>query len=131
MTYIPSLVFYTKSNIDVTTAATTTLFTTRDGGQRFFPLKIILETTSLTGFTSGGAFDIGTNSTSYNNIYENVPGPLAVVNGYEVSAISSTTPASGNDLSSIPPNTDVKLKVTLAASATEWKVKLTIIGYYA
>jgi hypothetical protein len=99
---------------------------TTGSAQRFIPVMLRLETIAISGLVTAPNFAIGTNSPTYNNIFN--PGVLSslipnVVNnlkGYEFAEVAS-----------LAPSTDIYVRVSVAAVATTYQFRPDLIGYYA
>lgn len=118
------LVSYVKAGIDGTVLASTSLFTTEATLGRFYPLEIIFETTATDTVVSVALTSIGTNATSYNNVLAitTLTGVNANNIAIQVPIVLATT--------SIAASTAVFAKVTTAAVATTYTLRITTIGYY-
>lgn len=111
---------YQSDEIDAKVAATATLFTTRNEGERFYPLSIMVEITSANTLTVGAGYSSGANG-SVDDV---------VASGTSGTALNSVTSYSGT-LTSIAPNTAMKLKIGTGATATSAGLKVSILGFYA
>lgn len=130
MAYISNFVVLSYPTVNLLSTGSTQLFTTENGTQRFVPMFIHLEVTSLTGtIVTGASFSVGSNSTSYNNLLPitasstGILGNLFGIQQFNVLTAAATT--------SIAANTSIFLKVTTAAvGPTVYTVRPDVIGYY-
>jgi hypothetical protein len=116
--------FYSGS-IDAKTTGATKIATTENGSQRFIPKTVIIELTAATAVTVVATLSVGTNSATYNNI-------LAATALTGLSALNNIVmihlPATA--ISSIAPNTDIYVNVTIGATATTANIRVDVDGYY-
>lgn len=114
---------YTLEGVDGTSLASTPIFTT-ENGRRFRVLSTIFELTNTSGFVSVATCSIGTNAVTYNNI-------LAVT---ALTAVSTANAGLQQNIltvvDSIAPSTEVRVNISVAAVATTYFLKVTLIGYY-
>lgn len=111
---------YISDVIDGTVAATTTLFTTRNDGERFYPLSIMNEVVSATLLTVGAGYSVGGNGGVNDTV-------ASATSGTAVNSIVSNS----GPLVSIAPGTDMKLKVSTGATATAAGLRVMVMGFYA
>jgi len=116
-----NLVRYTLTGINIKTTGATTVFTT-DNGPRFHPLFVIFEITTAVALTIGATLSLGITSVAFADI------AAAVVIG--TTANKMLPNALSALIDSIPPNTDVKVNVSIAATGTSGTARVDIIGYY-
>lgn len=123
------LAVYSITGIDGTVLnGTTTIFTTDASSGRFYPVSIVCECTSTSGFVVVASVSVGTNSTSFNNILAiTALTGASAANLYAVAAPTGIIAGGG----SVAAGTAVVLKVTTAATATTYVIKAVIAGFYA
>lgn len=104
-----------------TVQAATLIFTP---AARFTPVSVVFELMSVTGFAVVATASIGTNSAAYNNLLvaSALTGLSAANNiiNFNVTALTSSV-ASG---------TGVYVNVSVAATATTYVLKVSIVGFY-
>lgn len=118
-----SLAVITLSNIDGTSLATSTMGTT-EGAGRFTPLYVSLQLQSTTGFVVAASLSIGTNG-SVDNIL-----PITALTGISSANLMINLPLVAI-ISTIGSSTAISVKVTTAATATTYLIKLSLIGFYS
>ncbi len=112
---------YILTGVDLKTTGTTIVFTT-DSGRRFHPLFVVFEVTAATAITIGATVSLGITSAAFADIVAAVVVSTAA-NKMLPNALSAL-------LDSIPPGTDVKVNVSVAATGTSGTMRVDVIGYY-
>lgn len=125
MAYQREVIKFTKTSIDAKATGATTIFTTDNGTERFYPLFAIIESTAASGVLSVALVSIGTNSTSFNDIL-----PITTLTGISAANKMISLPLSVAAATSVAPNTAIKINVTTGATGTSQNIKATIVGYY-
>lgn len=125
MSYQRYLIHFTKTAINFKSTGATTIFTTDNGTERFYPMFLNIEMTAATLITIVGAISVGQNSASYNDIL--AISTLTGVTAANKMLVFNTSLAA---TSSIAANTDVKINVTTGFTATTATGKITLFGYY-
>lgn len=118
------LVKYQKT-MDGKTTGTTTLFTTDNGTERFYPIITIFEITNGSAILSVGTISVGTNSATYNNIQA-----AAALTGLTATNNIIMFNSALSAISSVAANTAVLSNITVGFTATTATLKVTIIGFY-
>jgi len=113
-------IYKTDSEIDALDEAATTLFTTRDEGQRFYPLSMMVEVASETSLSAGAEYSAGGNG-----------GVDDVVDSGTTGDTLNSVKTHTGTLTSIAPGTDVGFKVSAKATATAAGLKVIVMGFYA
>ena len=125
MSYLPYLTHLTFVNLDGTTAAATSLFTTENAGQRFYPTAAYVTLRSVSGFVTVATISLGTNAATYTNIVAaGALTGLSAANQYEPLTLVSGV------VSSVAPNTAIFCNVSIGAVATTYKLDLDLVGFY-
>lgn len=117
------LVVLTLSNINGALQATSTLATTDPTG-RFTPLYVSVQLQSTTGFAVVASLSIGTNG-SVNDIL-----PITALTGISSSNLMINLPLVAI-ISTIAAATAISVKITTAATATTYVLKVSLIGFYS
>lgn len=121
------LAVYSVTGIDGTVLnGTTTIFTTDSSSGRFYPISVVCECTSTSGFVVVASVSVGTNSSSFNNILA-----ITALTGTGAANTYLSTATGTTATGSIAAGTAVVLKVTTAATATTFVIKAVIAGFYA
>lgn len=118
-----SLIVLQKSGIDGTAAATTAIVTT-SAGQRFIPMYVSIQLQSTTGFVIAASLSVGTNA-GIDNIL-----PITTLTGIISDNIMLNFPLVAA-FTSVGPSTVISVKITTAATATTYVLRVAIIGYYS
>jgi hypothetical protein len=118
----PMIGHLTKIDIDGKTTGATTIYTTLEDN-RFVPLFINIESTSVSGVITPPTIAIGTNETSYNNIKSGTLLSANANNDTQNLEVASV-------ITSVAPSTDIKVNVTIGAVATTYILRVTLIGFY-
>lgn len=106
---------------------TTTIYTLEGSGSlNFYPTQVVLRAVSITGAAIKPTLSIGTNSSNYDNIASG-----SMLN--TVTSLLGITSQPQNVATSpaLPSGTDIKVNVTIGATATAYTFKIDILGYYA
>lgn len=111
------------SNVDGTTAASTTIGTT-EGSGRFIPLYANVQLQSTTGFAVVASLSIGTNSTDFNNIV-----PITALTSVSSANLMVNIPLV-SVISSVAASTAISVKITTPATATTYVLRVTLVGWY-
>ncbi len=112
-----------SANIDGTALGTTAIVTTNIG-ERFIPVYISVQLQSTTGFISAASLSIGTDGAVSNIL------PITALTGISSANLMLNLPLVVV-LSSIAASTAISVKITTAATATTYVIKVAIIGYYS
>lgn len=124
MTHTPQLERITKKAIDGAALASTLIGATRAGSGRFHPVFVTFEVSAANAILSVTSLSIGTNAAAYDDI-------LAITALTGLSALNKILQASIlTAISSIAASTDIYVKVTTIAVATECKMDVSLWGYY-
>lgn len=113
-------VAYAHSSSQSVTSTGTSVIHTSQSGYDFQPITVSILTTGASGVVTPAIISIGTNSPNYNNIANNI------IVGTSVDGITNLLTSSPV---SIPPDTDIVMKVGTAAIATTCTVKAALTGY--
>lgn len=115
---------FSVTGIDAKTTGATLIGTTRNTGERFYPVFIVVRTATADTVLAVASGSVGTNSTDYNNV---VPitalTNLTTANLYLRWDITTAT-------ASIAANTGVYFKVTTGSTATAHTIDVHLVGYY-
>lgn len=111
------------SNVDGTVGASSTIGTT-EGSGRFVPLYVNVQLQSVTGFAVTASISIGTNSTDFNNIL-----PITALTSVDTANEILNVPLVAV-ISSIAASTAISVKVTTAATATTYIMRISLVGWY-
>lgn len=117
-----SLTFIQVSNIDGTVVATSTIGVTV-AGSRFVPLYVNVQLQSTTGFAVVASFSIGTNA-GVDNIL-----PITALTGISSANLMINLPLVAL-ISTVAPSTTISVKITTAATATTYVLRVGLLGYY-
>lgn len=124
MTHTPQLERITKKAINGAALASTLIGATRAGSGRFHPVFATFEVSAANAIISVTSLSIGTNATTYDDI-------LAITALTGLSSLNKMLKTSIlTALSSIAASTDIYVKVTTVAVATECKIDISLWGYY-
>lgn len=110
-------------NIDGTSLATTAIFTT-NAAERFIPLYVSVQLQSTSGFIAAASFSIGTDGAVSNIL------PISALTGVSAANLMLNLPLVAV-ISSIAASTAISVKITTAATATTYILKVALIGYYS
>ena|SRR5438105_12245987 len=111
--------------VNLAALGTTTLLTTPDGSERFFPLFVAIEATASSGILTVCACSVGSNSPTFDNIL-----PITTLTGVIGVNTRLLLPLTGTGLSTVAPSTAVVLKVTTAATGGTQSVKVALLGFF-
>lgn len=125
MAYRPSLERISKNNIPITAVGNTLIGTTENGTQRFYPLFAVISVRSASGVLTVGTVSIGSNASNYNNIM-----PATALTGLTAIDLMLKVQLAASAIQSVAPNTDIYLRVSVAATGTQKNCDVTVIGYY-
>lgn len=109
---------------DGKTAAATKIGTTANAGLRFMPILCFIELLSVATLITACTLSVGSNTTADNNIVAAV-----LLTGLTSSNLSLPVALIANP-SSVAPNTDVFVKVTIGATAGTFNLRCDLLGYY-
>lgn len=116
-------VVFSRGGINAKTVASTVIDTTEDGTRRFVPVMVTVESTASNTVTGGIIASVGTNSATYNNILASKTFDPFTTNQLDCVQCSGL-------LSSVAPNTDIRINITTGATGTSETMRVDIIGYY-
>lgn len=117
---------YAVGNIDGKTTGATTVYTTSNpGSTRFYPIMIVVSLTGASGVTVPCTLSVGTNSSTYNNLLT-----ATALTGVTTGSATQEFILNSAVLSSIGDAVDIKVNVTVGATATTYLIKVMVIGYY-
>ena len=111
-------------NIDAKTTGATTIYTVPTG-KRLIITNVFIVPETITSFSSTFALSIGTNSTNFDNLFEikSMLGLDTVSKFWQFNNLSG--------LSVINEALDaIKVKITTGATATTYKIKVLLFGYF-
>lgn len=116
--------FY-SGTIDAKTTGSTKIGTTENGAARFIPKTIVIELTGASAIIGAATLSVGTNSSSYNNILAATAlTGVSTLNNIVMLHLPTTV------ISSIAPNTDIFVNVSVGATATTANIRVDVDGYY-
>lgn len=123
---IPSL--YGADGIDGTAVGDATICTTiEDSEKNYYPAQVQIILDTVSGLTTAPTISVGTNSPNYDNILSalSLDGLLSSAGTYIARAIgvTSTANAIGN-------GADIKARISVAATATTYDVRVHIFGVH-
>lgn len=107
--------------VDAKAVANTAFATIDNGTQRFVPMWLVIECVAVVGGSVGGIFNLGSNSTAFDNVYNSAPFPISS-HGTSFVTIGNCT--------SIAAATALTLKVTTGATCTSCTCRVDLLGYY-
>jgi len=116
---------FSTGGIDAKATGATTIGTTRDSGERFVPLYVVVELTAAAALTIVPTISVGTNGASYNNLL--VATALTGISATNNVVILAIPPSV---ITSVPPGTPIKVNITIGATATTATVRVDVVGYY-
>jgi len=125
MSNIAAMVRIPYKGLDAATMASTQIYTTLNGTQRFYPTDIVIAGKTVTTFVAVATLSIGTNSATYNNILT-AQALTGVTAANKMLRFSLALTA----IDSIPPNTAIFANVSVAALAAAYTVDVYVVGYY-
>lgn len=113
--------FYRISSVNGLTQAATPIFTV-PAGKTFYPLRVLVEPTTVTGLITPSVVSVGTNATNYNNIMAS--NALTGLTG------TNTISQIAADLGAIAvaAGTQVFARVITAATADAYTLRIILIG---
>jgi hypothetical protein len=120
---------FTLEGINGKTVASSKIATT-DPARAFIVTGVVIRCTAASAITIAASASVGTNSASFNNIIA-----ATVLAGVTAAnkAVSSDPSGSLTVLEAgivIPPNTDIDIKITNAATGTSQTLGVDVLGYY-
>lgn len=120
---------FTLEGIDAKVLAATKIATT-DATKKFIITDIIVRCTAATAITVAATLSIGTNSATYNNIMAAtaLTGVTTANTGLFSGAHGSFTLLEAGFI--VAANTDIEVKVTVAATGTSQTIAVDVVGYY-
>lgn len=111
-------------NIDAKTTGATTIYTV-PSGKRLVITNVFIIPETITSFSSTFALSIGTNSSNYDNLFEikSMLGLDTLSKFWQFNNLSGLSVI--NEASDI-----IKCKITTGATATTYKIKVLLFGYF-
>lgn len=124
MTYRPQplITGFIVKSINAKSTGATIIGTTLPG-MSFAVLRVYLIAATLTGAAAGPTFQVGTNSTSFNNIVSSTVFSPASAAIYGVFNPNSTAIA-------VPASTAVEINITRASTSTTMTIHVLVVGTY-
>lgn len=124
MTSLPFEVCLKFLNLDATASATTTLFTTLNGTQGFYPTRAYAHPRTITTFVAVPTLSIGQNSATYNDIVT-----ATALTGLNSTALFIPLVMAVPSVV-VAVNTPIKVVVTVGALAAAYRVDIHLFGFY-
>lgn len=116
---------YLKKTVNAKNTGTTSIAITDAGGLRFHPTMVRIVLSGANAVTLVPTISIGTNDSTYNNIFAatSLVGMTTVnnMNNFLVAAL----------VSSVAGGTDIKINVSVGATATQCDLDVFVFGDYA
>lgn len=119
---VSSYVGYSDANVNAKNTGATLIFTTVDVNKLFFPYRVRVYATNLSGVVAPPTLSVGTNASNYNNII-----PATALTGLTTNStyidILPTFPTA-----SLASGVQVFVNVTGGANATTYGIRLAVYG---
>jgi hypothetical protein len=114
-----------KAGIDGKTTGATLITTTENGVRRFYATAVLFELTAVAVLIGVCTASVGTNGATYNNLLA-----ATALTGVSVVNNMLRLPIGAVAVSSVAPNTDVYINITIGATATTYTIRAVVEGFY-
>jgi hypothetical protein len=112
---------FSDVNVNLKNTGSTLIFTQSDSTKLFFPHRIYVFSSNVSGAVTPPTLSIGTNSSTFNNILSTAAPALSVAGTYLVFNLTTA-------IAPITSGTQVFVNVTVGASATTYGARFAIFG---
>lgn len=125
MNYYKEKRIFSIAGVNAKNTGITTVFTTENGTQNFYPTAVYIESTAASSIATPISVCVGTNAASYNNIMA-----VSAATGLITSGLHMPLPLSVVT-AVVPANTAIVANITIAAVGTSQTITIHVEGFYA